>query len=257
MTENIFDRLYRQLDMEERPFDYSREYALWRTKQLKGELVKYITLPGRVLDVGGGTGLLGLYLPAFITAEDYINLDYSWEMLTYSARKGGLHVNASATQIPLADETIDYVVCSEVLEHVPAKSAVLEECWRVLRKRGWFLLSTPRTGWREDYKHGHLAPFYYFFTRVDRLWSIVKNKVFGILPLREERILVKIPDEPSDESWLRSALTDTGFTVIEQFRADNHLPWARQGEAKFWRWFADKFVDARRYGHCTIAICRK
>ena len=78
---------------------------------------------------------------------------------------------------------------------------------------------------------------------------------------RRESAFIVVPqgvkDEPSDESWLRQTLQNVGFDVLEQYRADNHVPWAKGGESKFWRWFADKSVDPRKYGHCTIAICGK
>jgi hypothetical protein len=35
------------------------------------------------------------------------------------------------------------------------------------------------------------------------------------------------------------------------------VPWGNHGESRFWRWFADRFVNPLRFGHCTALICRK
>ncbi|MDG2461386.1 MAG: class I SAM-dependent methyltransferase [Luminiphilus sp.] len=49
-----------------------------------------------------------------------------------------------ATTLPIADETVDAVVASEILEHIPNYLVVLEEVWRVLKPGGHFCLSVPR-----------------------------------------------------------------------------------------------------------------
>lgn len=44
--------------------------------------------------------------------------------------------------LPLADETVDAVVSTQVLEHVPTIDRYLKECHRVLRRGGHLLLTT-------------------------------------------------------------------------------------------------------------------
>lgn len=60
---------------------------------------------------------------------------------------GGARYLATAgdvTRLPLAGGSIDRVICSETLEHVPLDGAAIEELVRVLRPGGRLAISVPR-----------------------------------------------------------------------------------------------------------------
>lgn len=50
---------------------------------------------------------------------------------------------ATTTQIPVASNTVDVVLCTEVLEHVAEPSIALAEMSRITRPGGWLVLTTP------------------------------------------------------------------------------------------------------------------
>jgi SAM-dependent methyltransferase len=55
-----------------------------------------------------------------------------------------------ATAVPLPDESIGGVICSQVIEHVPDQDAVAREIARVLEPGGWFYVGSVarrRLGW--------------------------------------------------------------------------------------------------------------
>ena len=47
------------------------------------------------------------------------------------------------TAIPFADQTIDAILCSHVLEHVPDDSKAMSELYRILKPGGWAILLVP------------------------------------------------------------------------------------------------------------------
>ena len=244
MKTSPYNKLYSQIDFLKKPFGYDADYLLWRTAKLKRELVQFITKDGCILDVGGGTGIMAQFLPDFIDRKNYYNSDVSSEMLKYSRYQ---NVLAAAETLPFSDSSFDYVISSDVLEHVNDKTRALSECYRVLKPGGLFLLSTPRSGWGKDFRTSLFLPFILIDSALHRLHR------------KKPKFLVPegIKDEPSDENWLKESLKNVGFLVLEQYRADNHVPWGNGGESKFWRWFSDRFVNPRKYGHCTIVICKK
>jgi ubiquinone/menaquinone biosynthesis C-methylase UbiE len=205
-----------------------------------------------ILDVGGGFGVLAHFLPRFININDnYLNLDISVEMLRYSPYQ---NILAAAEDLPFRNDVFDYVVCSEVLEHVKDKQKTLSEAFRVLKPKGLLLLTTPRTGWLDDFKK---SPFYIFLI-LDYVLNFLQTHLSSkIKKNKKMRIPKGVVDEPSDENWLKQLCQSVGFKVLVQYRVDNHVPWGRSGEGKFWRYFSDLLVNPRKFGHCTFIVCKK
>jgi len=250
---NPYDQLYKQINMKEKPFGYTLDYFIWRTSKLKRDLSSYIKKNGLILDVGGGFGVMSNFLPNFIDRKNnYINLDVSIEMLKYSRQQ---NVLAVAEFLPFSDNLFQYIVMSEVLEHVNDKRITLEKCYALLKAEGLLLLTTPRTGWYADYEK---SPFVGFVI-IDRILNSIVSKLTPKHMFVDSSVVVPdgVIDEPSDERWLRETLEKIGFHILKQYRADNHVPWNKNGENRFWRLFADRFVNPLKFGHCTVVICVK
>jgi SAM-dependent methyltransferase len=52
-------------------------------------------------------------------------------------------VAASLTDIPIKSGSFDFILCSEVLEHIDDDASALDELRRVLAPGGWMLISVP------------------------------------------------------------------------------------------------------------------
>ncbi|MBI3979855.1 MAG: class I SAM-dependent methyltransferase [Chloroflexi bacterium] len=96
-----------------------------------------------VLDAGCGAMRFRPYLPAgtFYNAFDLALSEFHVRRVA-----GDRFVNlalASLLDIPVADSRCSIVLCTEVLEHVPAPEAALREIRRVLRPGGHLLASIP------------------------------------------------------------------------------------------------------------------
>jgi len=93
---------------------------------------------GILLDVGCGIKPFQKIFSPYV--ESYIGLEYSPE-------SGYLGNDADfcgdAAFLPLADESIDTVLCTEVMEHVPNPEKTIEEFARVLRPGGIVITTAP------------------------------------------------------------------------------------------------------------------
>lgn len=127
-----------------------------------------LTPGNKILDAGCGTGRDAMFY--IKNGLAYVGMDLSKEMLqkayetisteiTQSNRKPIIKLREDVyiddisnkviflyggiTNIPVKDNSFDFVVCSEVIEHVPNWTESLKEFKRVLRDGGILLITTP------------------------------------------------------------------------------------------------------------------
>jgi ubiquinone/menaquinone biosynthesis C-methylase UbiE/uncharacterized protein YbaR (Trm112 family) len=88
-----------------------------------------------VLDVGGGEGYLGGLIRDLCRAGTVHSSDLSAEACQRAGEIFNIQgLAADATTLPLADNSYDLVICSEVLEHLSRPVAVINELARIARK---------------------------------------------------------------------------------------------------------------------------
>jgi SAM-dependent methyltransferase len=100
---------------------------------------------GCALDLGCGDGRLA----GELQASELLLADVSDVALERAARRRPGARTVALTPdapLPLADGTVDLVLCAETLEHVRDVQALLSECRRVLRTRGVLAVTTPAHG---------------------------------------------------------------------------------------------------------------
>jgi ubiquinone/menaquinone biosynthesis C-methylase UbiE len=145
---------------------------------------------GKVLDVGCGLGYLlsRVKLPK----ELLYGMDVGPGALKVAREwvGGGNFWLANVTNIPCQSATFDYLVCTEVLEHLTAGQGELavRECFRVLKPGGTALFTVPNgRGVLGDYFCAHIR--FFSFASVTGLlravgFEVVSGQKFGLyLPL--------------------------------------------------------------------------
>jgi len=97
---------------------------------------------GPVLDVGCGSSRILTDLP-----KGSVGIDILLRKLRYARRFSIALIQASGNHLPVADGAFTCVLCSQVIEHLPKHSPIIEELCRVLRPGGRLVIGTP------DYAH--------------------------------------------------------------------------------------------------------
>lgn len=142
--------------VEARPIATREGYARWapfydepgnQLLEIEQPIVREILdgLPvGVALDAGCGTGRHTAYLASL--GHEVIGVDTSPEMLAVARQKvpeGEFH-EADLHELPLADDSVDLVVCAIALSHVADLGPALAELVRVLRPNGHLVISDSR-----------------------------------------------------------------------------------------------------------------
>lgn len=120
---------------------------------------KEIPVGAKVLDAGAGRGQ---YRDLFSHCE-YKTQDFGKAPDTIG-QYTKLDYVCDIAKIPVADESFDVILCTEVLEHVPEPIKVIKEFSRILRGGGMLLLSAPLgCGIHQDpyIFYGGYTPFWY------------------------------------------------------------------------------------------------
>jgi ubiquinone/menaquinone biosynthesis C-methylase UbiE len=123
-------------------------YTFTRRIEALFQILPQIRPDFRILEVGCGAGLLSLKLAPL--AKLIIGIDISQHALNFAncVKEHLQHTNVmfqkvNAEYLAFQDRVFDLVLCSEVLEHLPAPERALQEMRRVLKDSGRIVLSTP------------------------------------------------------------------------------------------------------------------
>lgn len=110
----------------------------------------------KVLDVGAGTTPY---------RDDFAHTEYVTQDLaqTPDVAYGTIDIVSDVTSIPLPDESVDAILCTEVFEHIPYPLDALREISRLLRPGGQLIFSAPLGSGQ------HQKP-YHFYGGYTRWW---------------------------------------------------------------------------------------
>ncbi len=135
------------------------------TRKLIKENLQYFK--GKVLDLGcGNCKYKSLVLE---NGENYIGADF------YQHENVDVYTDAKET--PFSDGEFDTIMCLQVLEHIKEPHKVIKECYRILKKEGYIILTTP---WLYPF-HGEPDDFFRFSRKA--LEFLFTNEGFNIIKI--------------------------------------------------------------------------
>jgi ubiquinone/menaquinone biosynthesis C-methylase UbiE len=157
---------------------------------------------GYMIDVGCGDGVLS-YLLSSLQKSFVIGIDTSDDVLIFAKRRTKHFQNiefikASAYHLPFKGNSIDYVICSDVIEHLREPGKMLSEIKRIVNKTGKAIITTPLRLTEAPIDKMHIQEFfesdlkellsYYFGTNV----RIIKSHPLVFMELQNKHLLVKV-----------------------------------------------------------------
>jgi ubiquinone/menaquinone biosynthesis C-methylase UbiE len=139
------------------------------------EQINSILKPGDILlDAGAGDCHWRQYFPsAKYLGMDLAVGDSEWD---YSQ----LDITGDLRNIPLTENSVDTIICIEVLEHLPEPWKVITEFNRVLSKKGYLFLTCPQS------HHQHQVPYDFFRYTPFGLRSLLESNGFEVLKIKPQ-----------------------------------------------------------------------
>lgn len=150
----------------------------------------FLKPPKTILDIGCGSGTLALYLAS--KGNYVMGVDISKKAIDVCKRSTRLLGFEKTTHFSVMDfpqesinKRFEFIICSEVLEHLEDDKAALKEIFSLLKAEGYALLSVPsrnslffRLGLTKNFdkKVGHLRRY-----DLDEFLKICKNAGFMIV----------------------------------------------------------------------------
>lgn len=127
-------------DYEKKSIDKKDEVSI-ETKIMKNLCEMIIINPKNIIDIGCGNG----YIINNIKSNNKVAVDISYNQLK-SINKDILRVRCNVEEIPI-DKKFDYIICTDVFEHVQKPDKLVSEIYRLLDDSGNFLFAVP---WKQD-----------------------------------------------------------------------------------------------------------
>jgi len=150
--------------------DIHRAYGIRKGTRLKGYVMasklsewakqfrSFASKDTVVLDLGCGEVP---FYESFGRPENYITVD--WGSSLHPNRYVDYYIDLNSQPIPLDESSVDVIILSDVLEHLHTPDHIINECERVLKKKGILLISTPFLYWLHETPHDYAryTPFWY------------------------------------------------------------------------------------------------
>lgn len=124
-----------------RPFELRVPGDALKDKTIYNAIQKADYKGKQLLDLGCGMGHTASLLSNLV---DVVGIDFSEEAIRIACQKSkGTFIHGSAHMLPFPDDSFDYVVAKDILEHVVDDGQVLNEVLRVCRDGAMLLMYLP------------------------------------------------------------------------------------------------------------------
>lgn len=181
-----------------------------RTKEVLKAVKKYRGIKiTSLLDIGCADGLMLNLLNQSLAISLSVGIDSSLELLRTNLNPDIKMIQGRAENLPFRNEEFEVIIATAVIEHLLQPTRMIKECYRLLKRGGIFIITTPVPFWDKIARKtgllkekGHQKTFSLSALKallISQNFKILKSEKFMFSPIgfpceeKIERILKKSP----------------------------------------------------------------
>jgi ubiquinone/menaquinone biosynthesis C-methylase UbiE len=168
-------------------YDRLFNHFLAATDMERHELLAKYFKGGKYLDVGCFDSLMPILLSERFPKSEIWALDYAPDLidfLTPRFKKVHYLLADASKKLPFDNESLDYVVAGEVIEHLEEPAEFVKESLRILKPGGYLAISTP---WEEKVKQDSIGgPYHVWSYSIDDIKELLGTE--EVTTIKEERV---------------------------------------------------------------------
>lgn len=142
----------------------------------------------------------------------YINIDFE------PAEGVDMVIDISKCKLPFKDNSVDEILLSHVLEHIPNRYKFIMECWRVLKPNGILHVKLPAKWVRIEHEsYEHTKDYFYTVCNEDKKSGVQGKKLFNLVYQKRHlhsiwNLLIRFRD------WFLNLFTDEWEYVLRKVK---------------------------------------
>lgn len=189
-----------------------------RTLEVVNDIKRFSSgRPQTILDIGAADGLMLGSLKESFPNTVCTGIEYADDLIACSRNKDIHLVRGDAQALPMRTDAFDVVIAAAIIEHLSNPIQLVIESFRVLKKNGLFIVTTPHPFWeRIATGIGHLKKDDHSeVMNLNRLQSLFKEADFEVIRIEQFMISpIGMPFEVMFERILKCC--GLGFFLLNQ-----------------------------------------
>ncbi len=193
-----------------------------------------------VLDVACGVGYGSAMIKSFGATSVY-GVDISSRAIQYAQTNYGsdgvTFICETATHLPFADQFFDVIISFETIEHLDEESrkSYLHELFRVLKREGILILSTPNRSITSPYSKTPLNPHHVIEYNEQELARVMSEYGFEITDWYGQRVRRKILSQIFVRKFvsLIERLKGSRFNIYDLAQGADVIPFGKSFEPRY------------------------
>jgi len=251
--------------------DYLREYlritpvalALWRS--IEAQHLATEELPNPILDLGCGFGeFAGVFFDDPLEAG--IDIRRADLVRAQGGRRYKSLIAADARRLPFRSESFASVISISVLEHIPRMDEAVAEAYRVLKKGGAFVFTTPTSRFSEFLFYSRFLKKV-GLSQLGRLYAALLNRALHHVSFLSEEDWIQLLErvgfrvERHGTSHSRSTVSAFDLMIplglhfqISRFLQGSRGVWRPEWLLNFWQRRLARYVEADEDEGCNLFV---